>query len=489
MIALFNPEMAPEWGVLHDAELVWNWNKTDDAPRWLATAPRDDGTLAAAVTAQRITQGTPEPPILEARKTFIVERLGSAPGILASQVGDGVVVAGTRDDLRRGIRSLMQERPWAAESDRGSFDSLGPGTAAGRLDSGLLIRIDPSRLNGQAGPIAYRRAVAGLNGVGCESLTGALALQNDVLALELNTALRRQQRNAPAAGTRVRVDRAWLTWVPAERTMAAFSLAIAPGAEFWESAFALADHLERADPQRADVAPLRSRLNLMAAAAGVRIEADLWCHLIGVTASVFADRDQTGQIGGIVVILHADEEASAARIAAHVLPGLAYLFLGTNRGPENKPGAMAALSQRLGTVSGRELAVSRRGATSSSVGETRLEPGRATSSSIRSAPWLDFFPLGARMVSRFHSAWARSGRLDAGRRRPELTGRRRAGEFSPTIRPYSGAAGRSEIRPAIRSRCRGSSASPRVPRRDPARPVAVALREIGVQDGSPHASI
>ena len=364
VVALFNPEMASEWRVLHGAELRWDWNETDGGPRWLATAPGDDGTLAAAITAQRITQGTDDRPLVEVGKAFKVERLGSAPGILASQVGDGVVVAGTREDLRRGIASLVHERPPAAERDRGTFDFVGLGTAAGRFDSGLLIRIEPGRLKRNVGPIAYRRGVAALHGVGCEKLTGVLALQDDIMALKLNTAIQKRQRNAPAVSNRAAaagVDPTWLARVPAERTMAAFSLAIAPGPEFWESAFALADCIEHADPERANVAPLRSRINLMAAAAGVRIEADLWCHLIGVTASVFADRDQTGRIGGIVVILHVDNEQGAARIAAHVIPGLASLFLGTNRGRENRSEPVAGQSQRLGALSGGDLFVSQQG--------------------------------------------------------------------------------------------------------------------------------
>ena len=50
--------------------------------------------------------------------------------------------------------------------------------------------------------------------------------------------------------------------------MGVVSLAFEPGAAFWDSAFALADRVDRADPSRAGVAPLRTRFNLLAAAAG-----------------------------------------------------------------------------------------------------------------------------------------------------------------------------------------------------------------------------
>ena len=57
VIAMFNPEMAEEWRVMHDAELHFDLGAADGKVRWYAVVPRDDGTLSAAVTAMRLTDG------------------------------------------------------------------------------------------------------------------------------------------------------------------------------------------------------------------------------------------------------------------------------------------------------------------------------------------------------------------------------------------------------------------------------------------------
>ena len=92
----------------------------------------------------------------------------------------------------------------------------------------------------------------------------------------------------------VAVDPVWLEWIPAADVMAVFSVALEPGEPFWDSAFAVADRVDRALPSRAALAPLRTRLNLLAAAAGTRPEIDLWPHLRGVTTGVMADPDRPG---------------------------------------------------------------------------------------------------------------------------------------------------------------------------------------------------
>ncbi len=50
--------------------------RTDGKARWYAIVPRDDGTLSAAVTAMRMTDGTDEKPVSLAGKEIAVERLG-----------------------------------------------------------------------------------------------------------------------------------------------------------------------------------------------------------------------------------------------------------------------------------------------------------------------------------------------------------------------------------------------------------------------------
>ena len=55
VIALFNPEMAAEWRALDGAEFRVGLDPTNGGLEWCALIPRDDGTVAAAVTAMRLT--------------------------------------------------------------------------------------------------------------------------------------------------------------------------------------------------------------------------------------------------------------------------------------------------------------------------------------------------------------------------------------------------------------------------------------------------
>ena len=119
--------------------------------------------------------------------------------------------------------------------------------------------------------------------------------------------------------------------------MGVISLAIDPSAAFWDSAFALADRVERLDPAKAAVAPLRARFNLLAASAGARPEADLWPHLRGVTVSLKGDPNQPGRITGLLLVLHGNAEPSAERLANEFLPRLGALLPGGKRGKGSVP--------------------------------------------------------------------------------------------------------------------------------------------------------
>jgi hypothetical protein len=170
------------------------------------------------------------------------------------------------------------------------------------------------------------------------------------------------------------------------------SLAFEPSASFWDWAFTLADRVERTDPARAELAPLRARINLLAVTAGVRPEVDLWPQLRGLTACIFGDSADPGQPTGALLVMHVDTEAAAARLSTEVLPRLGALFTGKKPGERHSraavagPGAAGAAaleartpevpaadartrgadrepeaSRRVATVSGRELIVWRRG--------------------------------------------------------------------------------------------------------------------------------
>jgi hypothetical protein len=140
------------------------------------------------------------------------------------------------------------------------------------------------------------------------------------------------------------------------------STAIDPDAASWDRAFGLADRVERVDPGRAGAAPLRTRLNLLAATAGFQLEADLRPHLRGLSACLWGDPRQPGRPIGAVLILHLDGEQSASRLVEKITPGLGAIMTGratVKAAPRDRPGRdePARGPRRLGIVLGRQVSV------------------------------------------------------------------------------------------------------------------------------------
>ena len=316
LIACFNPEMSGEWRVMHGARLAVNWDEARGLPSWHALVPRDDGTIAAAVAAMRLSDGASEAPVDFAGKRIAVERLGRPGSPLAARAGDTLLFGSSRNELLRAVRNLAdgKARPPAA-----------PAAAKKPLLSGASFVLDASRLASEpATTTTTTRAIAELlRGLSCRQVEGSLALEGDCLSLDFSMLL------GPEAGVgsalwkgSAPISPAWLQRVPASGAMAVFSLAFRPTREFWDSAFALADRLEKTDPARAETAPLRARLNLIARTAGVRLEAELWPHLRGLTVGLFGEAGHPGRPNGVLVALHLDSEAAAERLISRSGAGL-----------------------------------------------------------------------------------------------------------------------------------------------------------------------
>src|SRR5262249_1071796 len=143
-----------------------------------------------------------------------------------------------------------------------------------------------------------RRSVEAARTMNCRIVDGIMALEGDVLGLELVTEFV-PGRVLPPDGTKiVAIDQDWLRWVPGKETVGFVTLAVRGSPAYWDFVFAVADRVDRVDPARAGLAPLRTRLNLLATAAGTRLEADLWPHLRGLTAALLANPDDPAQLGG-----------------------------------------------------------------------------------------------------------------------------------------------------------------------------------------------
>jgi hypothetical protein len=359
-IAALNPEMAGELRLLDRAEVVMAFDGDAGPPTWYAAIPRDDGTFAALATALTLTGGGSDPPL----GPLPVDRLGPPGAPLVVRTPEALLVAGSRAGLDR-----------ARGEDRTRVDGDDEGIA-----SGWVLQLDPAGL-GRSGPLARRRAAEALRALGCRRVEASGGLEGETLALRV-----RWHGTPPDGIGHGAIDPAWLDGLPEARVMAALAWAIDPSPAAWELAFALADRIERADPARAGVAPLRTRLNLAAAAVKVRPEVDLWPQLRGLSGAVLADPAGTGAIDGAVVGLHAASPGAAERIARVVLPALAPLL-----GLHPEPAAPPAASRRLGNLRGRPLDLSQRGASVWLVwGEVEVQPGRSLGPGLRAlSPWGD----------------------------------------------------------------------------------------------------
>ncbi len=356
VIALLNPGMVRELRTLDGAELVLIPDPA--GVRWSAIVPEDDGTFAALATAMALSGGGPEPPIGAAT----IDRLGPPGSAQIAQAGAAVVVSARRDDLEAALGRLP----------------LPP------LDApcGLRIQLDPEALGG-SGPLPRRRVAEALRALGYTGIRGDAGLDGETLAIIV------QGRHAGPPIAPKPLDPSWLDWVPSDgRVVAAVGVANDPTPAAWDALLAAADRVEKVDPARAEYAPIRTRLGILALAAGVRPEADLWPHLLGLTA--FATAEPTGTIDGGFLALHMDTEPAAARIADRLLPRLAVSARLVPRDAPAEPDG----TRPLGRLSGRPLRVARRGATVGiSWGDGVLasalaahdRPGQSAGAAIRSA--------------------------------------------------------------------------------------------------------
>jgi hypothetical protein len=326
MIALFNPEMALEWRALDDAEIRISLDPTTGELGWLALVPRDDGTLAAGITAMRLTYPDDRPIVVEGHD-LPVARLSRSGLPLACQVGAAVVVASNRTLLERGVA--------LSGSDRGGGLVL-----PGRLDSGTVFRLEPGRIPSPRNmSLRQRRTLEGLRAMGCTRLDGAASLNGGALALDFTTTLD-GTKGGHARPVHPVIEADWLEAMPSAGVVAMVSMAIDPDPHAWDWAFATLDRVERVDPTRAGLAPLRSRLNLLTLAAGVKLEADLHPHLRGISACLMGDPGRTGRATGGLLVLHLDEPATAQRLVQEARPRLRNV-LGANT-----PGGAATITAR-----------------------------------------------------------------------------------------------------------------------------------------------
>ncbi|HEY2157814.1 MAG TPA: hypothetical protein VGH33_19450 [Isosphaeraceae bacterium] len=328
-ISALNPGMIAELGTLDDATFALGWNITGRVA-WNALVPRDDGTFAAFATAGVLTDGATDPPI----DGLPVDRLGpKATAIVAARDPGGFLVAGSRDDLAGALRRSREALPRAP------------------IESGWLVHLDPKGLDREGIPLRARRVGVGLAKQGAEGLDAAIRLEGETLRADV-----RVRYATPPGFARATIAPAWLDAIPVEGTLAAFAYALDPSPAAWNATFDLLDAVDRADPARANLAPLRLRLNLLGSAAVIKPDADLWPRLLGVSG--FVTVDPSGNVDGVLLRLHAKDEPSAKRLETLTLPRIARAALGLK---PNDPAGPSALQVRGETLSfhreGQDVAI------------------------------------------------------------------------------------------------------------------------------------
>src|SRR5262245_60285400 len=364
-ISFFNPEMVREWSSLHEARFSLGLAPEKSTPRWHLVVPGDDGSLVALVTALRLTSGGTDPPVGRAR--ISVERLGAPGGPVAAQIAGALALASSRTILERLIETDLRDG-----YQKKSAESL---TSGGKplleqLGSGLCFRLEPGRLGPPVeSSLLLRRFLEAARAIDCRAVDGILALEDDVLGVELATEFM-PGRASPLGDEKVdTIDQDWLSWVPAKETFGFLAFAFGHSPAYWNLVFDVADRVDRVDPARRDLAPLRTRLNLLATTAGTRLEADLWPHLRGLTAALLTNPDDPARPGRAFLTLHMDDEHSAQQASDQVIPRLCGLLSGSILKPNHgdskvaKTTSKASPPRQLGRVSGRSLEVARRGRT------------------------------------------------------------------------------------------------------------------------------
>ena len=285
-IAALNPRMIPELANLEAARAVFDFDPAGK-PDWSFTVSHDDGTFSAFATAMALTDGAREPEIDGAD----VDRTGPPGSAMIANKGDAVIVASSREAIARALKTIA---PVAKPSD----------------DAGIVFAIDADALI-RAQSVSWKRAGEAMKGLNLPKIDGRLKVDADRLFLAIET---------PAAepGAIQSRDRAWDREL-SNRASIVFSTSLDTSPKNLDQWFAMADRVEKADPAKSKLNPLRARVNILATASRINLERDLWPHLRGVSGFLLGD---SRRLSGIGIALHMRDKDSAMKIRRDVLPSL-----------------------------------------------------------------------------------------------------------------------------------------------------------------------
>lgn len=352
LIALFNPEMAHEWRSFDGAELtVWSTPEPGDAKllEWSVVVPRDDGNVAAALMAGRLTGGGLDEELIHPEGAP-VNRLGPPGAPLSTRIGRTLVIASSRRSLKRAVEELAPKEELSpnAKSATTAADSESPGIRFkidGRLLGCLPTRINAGRVIAAFGPDTEEREIEGF-----------ATLEGNAARIRFHSS-RPRVESSPRLGSSP-IDREWLGWIPRDEALAAAVARFDASPSTWDSLFLLIDRIEKSNSAKTGTMPFRTRFNVLLGAARVQPEVDFWPHLQGITVTVLGDRRRLGSVSGVLLALHIDDETSARKLAEVLAPRVADLYF---RKPGESPTKSAGGIRPLGEVGKRPVVIARRG--------------------------------------------------------------------------------------------------------------------------------
>jgi len=328
-IAALNPGMVRELVRLEEIKVGLGFDPDNGQARWYVAAPGDDGTLAALLTATALTEGEADASFRE----FRVDRLGPPGAPLALRIPGALALAATRADLSTVLAEVRKRQPSTTSEE-----------------TGWRFEVKPEQIP-LTGPISRQRAIEALRASDLSRIKGSAGIEGDTFKVTTTSELRK----AAFTGS---IDPAWLDWIPASGVLAGVSLAIDASPTAWDARFAWADRVERVDPLKGQLAPLRTRLILLSIAAGIQPEVDLFPKIRGVTAYTASASPWVGRLNSLVLALHVADETSADRLATHLFPRLVAALSKQPVSVAREDGTIP-----LGTVSGREVVLRRSGST------------------------------------------------------------------------------------------------------------------------------
>ena len=283
LIATINPLMVREVASLDGTQVAFSPVAGSDRWACWAHVPHDDGTLAALAPTAALSGGGEEPPIGEYR----VDRFPGKDLVLLGRGPAGLVVANSRERLEASIKAT------------GTSPTPPP------IDSGFLVEFDPTARATWTTPTGRRWAEAARI-TGCQAINARVQVEQTSMVASVTGQF---DGATPPLGA---VDPAWLDGIPGRGPLAAVAFRVDPSERSWARLFDLIDRIERTDPEHADVASARIRLALAALAVGVRLESNVWPHLVGVSGWVGITE---GKIDRGAITLHLDDPIAATRLA------------------------------------------------------------------------------------------------------------------------------------------------------------------------------